>query len=244
MPAPLCANLRPALLRPSRHRHWLALATATCLATGCALPLQSARMALPAGLETAAPLPFEGLGGGRNGRFTFDGQSVTFKRMGDALSVFDRLQLNRVAVEFERGAAMQGRCEGRAAGLTAGIVDAAIRPLSLNCRFNGSLPGEMVLRELRLAGAGTRQAREGQASFGGLVIDIRSEHALAGSPLPPAQPAGYRLMIRGRDIAALDLVGGDPVLRRAVDLDEPVRIAVAQTALALGLLFDPAVTLR
>nr|MCU0924297.1 hypothetical protein [Burkholderiaceae bacterium] len=75
------------------------------------------------------------------------------------------------------------------------------------------------------------------------VIDIRSEHALEGSPLPLPQPAGYRLMIQGRDVAALDLAGGTPVLRRTAGLDERTRAALTQVALALGLLFDPAVTL-
>ena len=198
-------------------------------------------MALPAELEAATPLPFEGLGGGRSGRFTHEAQEVTFRRMGDALSVFDRLRLDRVSVEFERAGA-KGRCDGRAASVTVGIVDTPAQPLALNCRFTGPVPGEMLLKEPRLAGAGTRQAREGQATFG-VVIDIRSEHALAGSPLPLAQPAGYRLMIQGRDVAALDLTGGAPVLRRTAGLGEGTRAALTQVALALGLLFDPAVTL-
>lgn len=216
------------------------VAASLALAACAALP--SARMALPAGLETATPLRFEGLGGGRSGRFTLEGQPVTFKRMGDALSVFDRLRLDRVSVEFERAGA-QGRCDGRAAGITVGIIDTPARPLTLNCRFTGPMAGELMLKEPRLAGAGTRQAREGQASFGTAVIDIRSEHALAGTPLPLAQPAGYRLTIQGRDVAALDLAGGTPVLRRVADLDEATRAALTQVALALGLLFDPALTL-
>ena len=60
---------------------------------------------------------------------------------------------------------------------------------------------------------------------------------------PLAQPAGYRLVIQGRDVAALDLAGGTPVLRRAAGLDEGTRAALTQVALALGLLFDPALTL-
>jgi hypothetical protein len=199
-------------------------------------------MALPAGLEAATPLPFDGMGAGRSGRFTHEGQEVVFRRMGDTLSVFDRLRLDRVSVEFERAGA-KGRCDGRAAAVTAGIVDAPAAPLTLHCRFTGTLPGELRLQEPKPATGSIRQAREGQASFGTLVIEIRSEHALAGSALPLPQPAGYRLMIQGRDVAALDLAGGTPVLRRTAGLDGPTRAAVTQTALALGLLFDPAVTL-
>ena len=216
------------------------LIASLCLVACTALP--PARMALPAELEAATPLPFEGLGGGRSGRFMHEAQEVTFRRMGDALSVFDRLRLDRVSVEFERAGA-KGRCDGRAASVTVGIVDTPAQPLALNCRFTGPVAGELLLKEPRLAGAGTRQAREGQATFGAVVIDIRSEHALDGSPLPLPQPAGYRLMIQGRDVAALDLAGGTPVLRRTAGLDEGTRAALTQVALALGLLFDPAVTL-
>lgn len=220
-----------------------ALASAAVLAAGCSLPLQSARMVLPAGLEAARPMPFEGLGTGRSGRFTLEGQTVTFRRMGDGLSVFDRLRLDLVSLEFER-AASKGRCDGRAVGLTANIVDAPAKPLTLSCRFTGALPGELALHELRAAAVGTRQAREGQASVGGVVIDIQSEHGLAGSRLPLSQPAGYRLMIQGRDVAALELTDGTPVLRRTPGLDERADAAITQVALALGLLFDPAVVLR
>lgn len=198
-------------------------------------------MALPHGLEAAKPLPFEGLGAGRSGRFALDGQVVTFRRMGDSLSLFDRLRLDRVSVEFEHPDA-RGRCDGRASAVTVGIVDTPARPLALNCHFSGPVAGELLLREPRLAGAGTRQAREGQATFGAVVIDIRSEHTLAGSPLPLPQPAGYRLTIQGRDVAALDLASGTPVLRSAAGLDEGVRAALTQVALALGLWFDPAFT--
>jgi hypothetical protein len=215
------------------------LLASLCLAACVALP--TARMALPADLEAATPMPFEGLGAGRSGRFTHDGHGVMFRRMGDTLSVFDRLRLDRVSVEFERAGA-RGRCDGRAAAVSAGIVDTPAKPLVLDCRFTGPAAGELLLTAPRLAGGGIRQPREGQASFGAIVIDIRSEHTLAGSPLPLPQPAGYRFMIQGRDVAALDLAGGTPVLRRTAGLDEPTRAAVTQTALALGLLFDPAVT--
>lgn len=92
-----------------------------------------------------------------------------------------------------------------------------------------------------LIASGTRQSREGRAVLGTLVIGIRSEPALAGSPLPLSHPAGYRLMIAGRDVAAPDLAGGTPVLRRVEGLEPAVRDALTQAALALGLLFDPAV---
>lgn len=198
-------------------------------------------MQLPAALEAAKPVPLEGMGAGRSGRFTLEGQTITFQRIGDSASVFDTLRLDRVSVAFEHPDA-KGRCDGRATGLTAGMLDTPARPLALSCRFAGRVSGELRLTETRLAGAGTRQAREGQASFGAVVISIRSEHALAGSPLPLSQPAGYRLMVQGRDVAALDLAGGTPVLRRAEGLPPPVQDALTLATLALALLFDPAVT--
>jgi hypothetical protein len=146
-------------------------------------------MALPAGLEAVRPLPFGGLGAGRSGRFTFDGQLVTFRRTGDSLPVFDRLRLDRVSVGFEHPEA-RGRCDGRATAVTVGIIDTPAWPLALSCRFTGPVSGALQLMEPRRAGAAARQAREGKSTFGGGVIDIRSEHALAGSPLPLAGSAG------------------------------------------------------
>jgi hypothetical protein len=215
------------------------VAAGMALAACAALP--SARMRLPAGLEAVTPRPFEGLGAGRHGRFTLDGQTVAFRRTGDASSVFDRLRLDRVSIEFDHPDA-QGRCDGRATGFTGGLVDAPVRPLSLNCRFAGRVWGDLRLTESGLSGAGTRASREGEAVFGAVVVGIRSEHALVGSPLPLSQPAGYRLMIEGRDVAALDLAGGTPVLRWVEGLEPRVRDALTQAALALGLLFDPDVT--
>lgn len=228
--------------RPAQRLLATLLLGTALLAAGCTIPIQAARMALPPTLESAPAARFEGLGGGRSGGFTLEGEAVAFRRMGDALSLFDRLRLDRVAVEFTRGA-HRGRCDGRAATGTAGVVQAPVQPLELSCRFSGPVEGELVLREARLAAAGTRQAREGQARLGSVVLDVRSEHALAGTPLPLAQPAGYRMMIQGRDVAALDLAGGTPVLRRVAGLDAATQQAVTQVALALGLLFDPAVTL-
>lgn len=243
-----CTGCSAAPARTEVDRRWSRAAPLIAsLALAACVTLPTARMALPVGLEAATPLRFEGLGAGRSGRFTLEGQAVTFRRMGDALSVFDRLRLDRVSVEFELAgnvrANTQGRCDGRAVGVTVGIVDTPAQPLVLNCRFTGPVAGELLLKEPRLAGAGIRQAREGQASFGAVVIDIRSVHALQGSRLPLAQPAGYRLMIQGRDVAALELTGGAPVLRRAAGLDEATLAALTQVALALGLLFDPAITL-
>ena len=238
-----CTGCSAALAQTAIDRMWrsvVPLIASLCLVAYAALP--PTRMALPADLETARPLPLEGLGAGRSGRFVLEGQAVTFRRMGDVLSVFDSLRLDRVSVEFEHAGA-KGRCDGRAAAAKVGIVDTPVQPLALNCRFTGPVPGELLLKEPRLADAGARQAREGQATFGAVAIDIRSEHALTGSPLPLAQPAGYRFMIQGRDVAALDLAGGTPVLRRTAGLDEGMRTALTQVALALGLLSDPAVTL-
>lgn len=112
----------------------------------------------------------------------------------------------------------------------------------LRCRFTGATAGDLTLSETVQARAANRHGREGQARLAGFVIDVRSEHALAGTFLPLPQPAGYRLTVQGRDLAALDLAGGTPVLRRAPGLDDRANAAVTQVALALGLLFDPAVT--
>lgn len=234
-------------MRSSSPLPWASLLAALTLAACGSVPLGSARMALPPELADAPALPFAGLPPGKRGRFVLDGQAVEFRRTGDALSVFDLLRLDRVALEFESGP-RQGRCDGRGSNVRIGLVDTAAQPLEVVCRFSGTATGErageLVLREPRLAGGGTLKAREGRATWGPVLIEVRSEHRLQGSPLPLPQPAGYRLQAAGREVAALELTGGTPVLRRAAGLDEATSSAVTQTALALGLMFDPAVTLR
>lgn len=245
------ATFTPPSGHPPRHfARWRCRAVVSAcgavgtLLNGCSVPrVTTASMALADTLVSETPARFEGLSGGRTGQFTLDGQAVRFQRMGDTLSLMDRLRTDRVSVQFEHAGHL-GRCDGRGASATAGVVAAPLKPLELRCQFTGPAPGELVLREQPLAAAGTRQSREGQATVGSVVLDIRSEHALQGSPLPLAQPAGYRIIYGGRDIAALELTDGAPTLRRVAGLDEPVHRAVTQVALALGLLFDPAVTAR
>jgi hypothetical protein len=165
-------------------------------------------MALPAGLEAVMPLPFEGLGAGRSGRFTFDGQLVTFRRTGDSLSVFDRLRLDRVSVGFEHPEA-RGRCDGRATAVTVGIIDTPAWPLALSCRFTGPVSGALQLREPRRAGAApARHARGNRPSAAASSTSVRSTRWRARH-------------CRWQEVQA----------------------ALAQVTLALGLLFDPALTL-
>jgi hypothetical protein len=232
-PAPPAVRLRCGITAAA------ALAGLTTI--GCSLPLEPARMQVPQTLASAAPVEFDGLSGGRQGRFTLGGQPVQFRRMGDTLSVLDALHFDRVAVQFEHAGTV-GRCDGRGTTATAGVVSAPLEPLELRCRFTGATVGEVTLREPPLAGAGTRRSRVGQASFGPLVLEIRSEHELQGSALPLPQPAGYLIQRQGRDIAALELTDTTPSWRHVAELDDPTRAALAQVVLALGLLFDPALT--
>lgn len=210
------------------------------LATACTLPPAPARMALPAALADAPEVAFTGLGGGRRGGFDLDGAPVRFERSADTLSVAGALRADRGHVQVEH-AGVSGRCDARGVAATPGVLDAPLAPLQLQCRFTGADAGTMMLRERPLAAGGTRRVREGDATFGAVTLEIRSEHALQGTSLPLPQPAGYRIRHQGRDVAALSLAAGTPSLRRAADLDGPTRRAVTQVALALALWRDPAV---
>lgn len=154
---PSFSSLRTAAVRHLAGSDWNSAwmaAASLCLAACAAMP--PARMALAPGLEAAMPLPFEGLGAARSGRFTLQGQVVTFRRKADSLSLLDKLKLDRVSVEFDHPEA-RGRCDGRATGVTVGIVDTPVRPLTLNCRFAGRVAGELHLLEPKMAGAKGRR---------------------------------------------------------------------------------------
>ena len=207
-------------------------------AAGCA-SVAPARMALPAGLAAAPAEPFEGASGARSGQLRLAGEEIWFVRQADRVSLFDRLVLDRVSLRVDRPTETL-RCDGSRAEGRAGTLQAPLRPLTIVCRHDGTGAAMLTVREVIGAAAGTRDARDGVYEADGLTLIVESVHTLQGSPLPLAQPAGYVLRQGGRVLAAIELTGSTPVLRRASGLAAPQGEAVTRTALALGLLFDPA----
>jgi len=84
-----------------------------------------------------------------------------------------------------------------------------------------------------------KRSRTGEVSLGEVRLQVRSSHALAGSPMQTAAPIGYLFERDGRTVAAVELNGTEPVivLRAGSAADE--RQAVTLAGLALALLWDP-----
>jgi hypothetical protein len=214
-----------------------ALLLAACAHVG------TARIELPAELapQVAAPQVFEGLGFGREGRFTLDGQPVVFRRGADSLSLGSLATLDRATLQATLGSApaeVTLDCSARRAELSPGIVVLDLRPLALQCRYEGAHRASLELRDTRAA-AGTRVERQGRFDDGAVVLELRSVHRLQGSPLLTPSPAGYLLLREGRAVAALDLNDTRPRLWRGAG-DSAQQRAVTLASVALGLLWLPA----
>lgn len=222
----------------------LPIALASALLVGGCAAIAPARMALPDTLSAATAEPFEGLRYGREGRFSLAGQPVRYQRGADRLDLFERLGRDRASLRFEvEGAAgaTRAECIGRRLEGKAGVVGAALQPLTLTCRFDGPQPAQLELTERRANTGVGRDEREGRLTIGNVELELRSVHALQGSPLPLAQPAGYLMLQQGQPVAAIELTGETPVLRRAPAAPAE---AVTLAALTLGLLWDPATLSR
>lgn len=218
----------------------------------CALPLlgacaaiQPAQMRLPSELGARAPEALQGLGGGREGRFSLGGEGGSFRRGMDRLVLMDVLARERASSSFEwrsadGHAAVQARCRGRQSTLSAGVLSARVQPFALECRFGGALQASLNLAAPATA-LGTRAERNGrfETADGKVLLELRSVHEVQGSSLPLAVPIGYTLWQAGRPVGAIELNGGTLRLWRPADGDA-LQAPVTLAALALALLWDPA----
>jgi hypothetical protein len=229
-------------MNPKLHLPMMTLAAA--LLAGACAAVEPARMALPDALAATTAEPFDGLRYGREGRFTLAGQPVRYQRGADRLDLFERLGRDKVWLRFELDGATgatRADCGGRRLEGAVGVIAAALQPLVLTCRFDGARPAQLELKE-RGANTGVgRDEREGRLTIGNVALELRSVHALQGSPLPLAQPAGYLMLHQGQPVAAVELTDSRPVLRRTPEAPPE---AVTLAAVALGLLWDPATLAR
>jgi hypothetical protein len=194
---------------------------------GCA-GVQPARMQPPEALPADAQLlVLDGIGGGTTGRVAVDGVEGRFTRSASRLGLLDgRIERDRVGLQLDWPAAGAGgaSCQGRQVTVSGGILAAAVRRFSWGCDWAGTAPARLAVSAPD-ATVGPGQARQGRYEAGGLVLDIRSEHRLQGTPLPLASPAGYVFTHQGRVVGALDLAGGRPRLWRPLqpgDLQQAV----------------------
>lgn len=213
-------------------------AVAAVLATAACAALPPARMALPEPLAAVAPEALQGVGGGREGRFEIGALQGQFVRSASRLSLFgDALAADRAALDY-RTHDVTARCRARQVSAAAGVLVAAVRPFEWTCRYEGALPGELVLAADAAAPGAPSAARQGRVTLAGATLAVRSVHRVQGSPLPLERPIGYVLEVDGRPVGAVEL-NGPPRLWRPV-AGTPLHDAVTHAALALALLWDPA----
>jgi hypothetical protein len=226
----------------------LAAAAAAALS---ACTIREARIAMPSNLAASSErLVLSGMGGGRSGRFQIAGANGTFHRTADRLGMLDPLFVRHSGGgRFEVGAApgiaaLDGRCSYREGQVNAGPIAVTPRRLAFHCAFGRD--GRPIAAELAIADPqgplGTlhgRAEREGVLYFEGETIEIRSIHRDRGGGLPNPTALGYLFSVGGQAVGAVDLNGGDKTIYAPVS--GPRREAVLAAALALSILWDPAI---
>jgi hypothetical protein len=218
-------------------RHSWTMLAAALLATGCAGGPPPARMLLPEPLAARPAETLDGLGGRREGQFAIGTLGGRFERSATNLSLFERLEFDRAAARYEAGD-VRTQCRARQTAGSLGILAGALRPYTLECRFDGGFSGLLTLAadDATLAAPARRSGRLAAA---GTTLALRSVHGVAGSPLALDAPIGYLVEHEGRAVGAVELNGGAPRVWRPA-AGEPLRDAVTHAAIALALVWDPA----
>jgi hypothetical protein len=249
----------PSLPSPHRGPARAAVHGAVALTTGALLlalagcvTVKPAELALPAELSGTAPVAIEGIRPGRSGRATLRGLSASFERGADRIDLFERLQIDRAAVAFTvDGESSRAECKLRGETLTRGVLNLPLRPSAFTCTLPrvvgaaGAAGAAAARLEVAAPAAALQPGQRcGTLVVDGLAVEVQSLHRVAGSPLPLEAPAGWQFSHRGRVVAAIELTGQQPRLWRAGSpaLDGALTDAVTRAALALALLWDPAVT--
>jgi hypothetical protein len=212
---------------------------------GCA-SIRPAQMALPPALETGTErLTISGLGGAARGDFRVAADSGRFTRSATRLALFDGLYEGESAVasfSFVPPAATAGRCSMHRGTANAGVLTYEFKPMAYICDFTGAeSPARLTLAESRSTSRvqSMRRERHGQVTLGEVQLQLRSSHALAGSPVPTAAPIGYLFERGGAAVAAVEINGTETAIVLRADLAGNERQAVVLASLALALLWDP-----
>lgn len=220
---------------------------ATVLAAGCGA-IGPARMALPPSLQTDTErIVVTGMGAAPRGEFTVADARGTFSRSASRLALFDALFEGEKAMasfNLTRGdSRVSARCDMRRRTVNAGILTHEVRPLAYACQFDDGVapPAQLSVREARRATRlqSMRSERSGEIVLGNTRLQLRSSHALAGTPLETAAPIGYLFERRGRTVAAVEVNGGDTVIFLPTGGTGDERQAIVLASLALALLWDP-----
>jgi hypothetical protein len=222
-----------------KHR---AIALGLFALAGCA----SAQMRLPETLAASERTQFVGIGGWASGHFTAGVWSGDYARSAERLSYLRPIVENRGASRFSlngpEGDTVTGQCRMRERSVDFGLIEVTTRPMAYRCEIaaGASAAGWLELQEFNGPGAAmNRYERRGTAQVAGETVTIRSVHHLAGTSLPTSAPIGYLFEQDGKAVGAVEL-NGRPVLNVAPGASPQLRHALAISALALGVLWDPA----
>lgn len=229
-------------------RHLITL-SACLMATACAA-FPPAQMRLPPALAgQSAPIPVEGIGGGRQGRFYAAEWQGTFERSQERLTFFDAFVNRRGHSQFLIEGpgiswTIEAKCRMRERMLDFEIAEFTPQPMSYRCDFTAAdevIPARFELQEVRsgLAGALSRRERRGEIALGGETVQIRSVHKLDGTPIEMATPIGYVFEQNGHPVGAVE-INGTPRLFIADRTDEGLSRTIAVGAIALAIFWDPA----
>lgn len=218
--------------------------------TGCA-SLPPARMALPPELRSGVvETPMTGIGGGQRGRYALGPWRGDFERSATRLSFFDVLENRKGSTRYTvAGPGIDGTiaadCRMRERIVTIKVVTFTPAPLAYRCDFDASGQAMAARFELQQGGgpgaaAVNRAERRGELALPRVVLQMRSVHAVEGSPLALSTPLGYLLERDGTVVGAVEVNGSPRVLWRN-DAEVELQRAIVVAAVALGVFWDPAV---
>ena len=224
---------------------WAALLLGAVLAGGC---VRDARIAMPADVQARTErIELRGMGFGERGGFHLGAAPGTFTRKSLQTRLDDVYVQNIGGGSFDVAAArggdrLSGRCGFHEEEFDSGLVVAPGLRLAYGCEFarNGTpIPGGLLLKEVPtsrsiLAG----RTRAGGLEIGGLTLQVRAIHDMAGGRVPSGSPLGYAFHLGGRQIGAVDLNGDTKTIFAPAE-PGPEREAVLLASLALAVFWDP-----
>jgi hypothetical protein len=224
---------------------WAALLLGAALAGGC---VRDARIAIPADVQARTQrIDLTGMGFGERGDFRLGSAPGTFTRRSLQTRLDDFYVQNIGGGSFDVAAAegtarLSGRCGFHEEEFHAGTLVAPGMRLAYGCEFardGASIPGGLLLKEVptsRSVLAG--RTRAGELEIGGLTLQVRAIHDMAGGRVPSGSPLGYAFHLRGRQIGAVDLNGDTKAIFAPAE-PGPEREAVLLASLALSVFWDP-----
>ena len=161
----------------------------------------------------------------------------------DRLSLFEVVSFDRATTRYELrladGGTTQAACVGKQTTVSASVLTGQPRPYTVACEWKGARSAQMTLAAPSWI-PGSKAERTGRFSLGDITLELRSVHQVQGSALPLEAPIGYVLTHNAQAVGALEINGSTPRLWRP-PAGSPLREPVTLAALAVALLWDPAV---